>query len=232
MENNIMGREFNWDDTIENDSEFVLLPEGDYDFTVKRFERGRHPGSAKLPACNKAVLEIEVTDGKNKSTIRHNLFLHSNCEGMLCEFFTAIGQRRRGEPLRMRWNEVVGSRGRCKVIVDTFQNRNTGEEMKSNKIRKFYEPRAAVSPSTSEKAHMLGGAVSHEAAATGAKAASAAKLVGGGSGTAAGGGSGTAAGGGSGTAAGGGSGTAAGGGFGHSPAAGGFGGGFGWGNRT
>ena len=146
METNITGREFNWDDTIERDSEFVLLPEGDYDFTVKSFERGRHPGSAKLPPCNKAVLDIEVTDGMNKTTIKHNLFLHSNCEGMLCEFFTAIGQRRRGEPLRMNWAAVAGSRGRCKVIVDTFTSRNTGEELKSNKIRRFYEPQGAGAP--------------------------------------------------------------------------------------
>ena len=43
------GRAFDWNDTIEHDSEFVLLPAGDYDFTVKSFERGRHPGSEKLP---------------------------------------------------------------------------------------------------------------------------------------------------------------------------------------
>lgn len=150
METNNLGHEFNWDDTILHDSEFVLLPEGDYDFTVKSFERGRHAGSDKLPPCNKAVLEIEITDGRNKSTVRHNLFLHSACEGMLCEFFTAIGQRRRGEPLRMNWNAVVGSRGRCKVIVDTFKSRNTGEQMKSNKIRRFYEPRRSEGAPASE----------------------------------------------------------------------------------
>jgi hypothetical protein len=52
------GREYSWDDQIEKDSEFILLPEGDYDFEVMSFERGRHAGSDKLPPCNKAILAI------------------------------------------------------------------------------------------------------------------------------------------------------------------------------
>ena len=34
-----------WNDTIESDGqEFVLLEEGDYNFVVTNFERGRFPG--------------------------------------------------------------------------------------------------------------------------------------------------------------------------------------------
>lgn len=142
MENNLdMGREFNWDDIIQNDSdEFILLPEGDCDFEVTSFERGRHNGSEKLPPCNKAVLKIKVTNEAGQSTtITHNLMLHSKCEGMICAFFTAIGQRKHGEQLRMNWNSVVGSRGRCKVGIRTWKSKN-GEDMKSNEIKRFYAP--------------------------------------------------------------------------------------------
>ena len=55
-----MERELDWNDEIEKDSDFTLLPEGDYDFTVESFERGRHPGSDKLPACNKAILKLRI----------------------------------------------------------------------------------------------------------------------------------------------------------------------------
>ena len=49
MDNDI-GRELDWDEAIElNPSTFVLLPEGEYDFKVIKFERQRHTGSAKLP---------------------------------------------------------------------------------------------------------------------------------------------------------------------------------------
>lgn len=37
-----------WDDTIENEGEFVTLPEGTYDFEVLGFERKRFEGSTKM----------------------------------------------------------------------------------------------------------------------------------------------------------------------------------------
>lgn len=132
-------REFNWDDIIENDGgEYILLPEGDYDFKVLSFERERHQGSAKLPPCNKAVLNIEVTSPQGKTTIRHNLFLHSKCEGLLCAFFSSIGQRKRGEKLQMNWNSVTGATGKCKVKIHTW-TKDDGSQGQSNEISKFYE---------------------------------------------------------------------------------------------
>ena len=48
-----------WDDAIESDGqEFVILEEGDYNFTVTDFERGRFPGGTKIPPCNKAALTL------------------------------------------------------------------------------------------------------------------------------------------------------------------------------
>ena len=43
-----LGREFGWDDVIQNDGqEFEPIPEGDYDFVIDKFERSRSSGSAK-----------------------------------------------------------------------------------------------------------------------------------------------------------------------------------------
>jgi len=137
---NDIEREIGWDDQIEKDGpEFTILPEGDYDFEVTEFERARHAGSEKLPACNKAVVHIKIEGPEGISTIKHNLFLHSKTEGMLCAFFTAIGQRKKGEKVSMNWNAVVGSRGRAKVGIKKWKNDN-GVEMTFNEIKKFYEP--------------------------------------------------------------------------------------------
>lgn len=133
-------REFGWDDMIQNDSTFEVLPEGDYNFTVEKFERGRHNGTDKLPPCNKAILTIKVSNGQKSTTIEHNLFLHTKTEGMLCQFFTAIGQRKHGEALKMDWTKVPGARGRCKLSVREWTSNKTGEKMQSNQISKFYEP--------------------------------------------------------------------------------------------
>jgi len=132
-------RELGWDDQIENDGpEFVTLPEGDYDFEVTGFERARHNGSDKLPPCNKAIVSIKIEGPQGISTIQHNLFLHSKTEGLLCAFFTAIGQRKKGEKLKMNWNQVIGSKGRAKVGVKKWTYE--GKEYEGNEIKKFYEP--------------------------------------------------------------------------------------------
>jgi hypothetical protein len=143
-------RELGWDDQIEHDgADFVLLPEDDYDFEVLSFERGRHAGSEKLPACNKAILKIKLTGPAGTTTIDHNLFLHTKTEGILCTFFNAIGQRKHGEKMTMNWNKVVGSKGRCMVVIDTWIGSKDGREMKNNKIQKFYDyepPQQVQSP--------------------------------------------------------------------------------------
>lgn len=130
---NNFDREYDWNDTIQKDAEFTLLPEGLYSFTVESYERGRHtpnpqnPG--KLPACNKATVHIKIVANEGETELRHNLFLHSSTEGMLSAFFGAIGQKRKGEPLRMDWNAIVGRIGVCKVGVREY-NGNKYNEVK------------------------------------------------------------------------------------------------------
>jgi hypothetical protein len=133
-------RELGWDDQIENEgSGFVVLPGGDYDFEVVEFERARHAGSEKLPPCNKAIVHIRIEGEEGTTTIKHNFFLHSITEGMLCAFFTAIGQRKKGEPFKMNWPAVPGSKGRCKIGVRKWKG-DDGVEREANEIKKFYEP--------------------------------------------------------------------------------------------
>lgn len=132
-------RELGWDDEIEKDgSDFVLLPEGDYDFTVKKFERARFAGSDKMPACNQAKLELTIHSQEHgDQTVFHNLFLHTKTEGLLSNFFAGIGQKKKGEKLRMNWNAVTGARGRCKLIHNKYMAK--GEERVNNQVGKFYQ---------------------------------------------------------------------------------------------
>lgn len=133
-------RVFDWNDTIENDSSYILLPEGTYPFTVISFERGEHAGSDRIPPCKKAVLRIELDGGALGTTeISENLFLHSRQEWKLCQFFTAIGQRKRGEALRMNWNAVPGARGMAEVEINEY----TGTDKKkhrNNRVIQYLDP--------------------------------------------------------------------------------------------
>lgn len=126
--NNNVERELDWGDEIVNDgAQWVQLTPGDYQFTVINFERGRHtpnpkkPG--KLPACNKAILTLQIETAEGIAQLTHNLFLHTSTEGMLSAFFGAIGQKKHGEPLRMNWQTVIGAKGVCRVN----KRKGTGE---------------------------------------------------------------------------------------------------------
>lgn len=131
--------ELGWDDEITNDSgSFVLLDEGDYEFTVTAFERARFPGSAKIPPCNKAVLTLAVESPAGPASVKHDLILYSTLEWKLSEFFRAIGQKKPGEPLRPWWNEVVGARGRGRFKPRTYTKKD-GSQGTANDVEKFYD---------------------------------------------------------------------------------------------
>ena len=137
MGNEDNGRELDWNDTIEKDSsDFITLPEGDYDFMVESFDRARHNGSDNLPPCNKAILKIRIDDPAGTVIVTHNLFLHTKVEGLISAFFSSIGQKKKGEQLRMNWALVPGSRGRLKLGIRKYQK--DGEDRTINEIKKFY----------------------------------------------------------------------------------------------
>lgn len=108
-------RELGWDDEIVNDSQFIDIPDGEYDFVVEAVDRSRFPGSVKMPPCNQAKLSLILeVPGIGQASLTTNLMLHSKLEWKLSEFFASIGLKRKDEPLKMRWN-IHGAKGRCKI---------------------------------------------------------------------------------------------------------------------
>ena len=129
-----------WDSTIEDDGQggFILLPEGDYEFTVSGLERARHNGSAKVPACNKAILTLSIETDAGVAQIKTSLLLYKTLEWKLSSFFRSIGQKKHGERLVMDWNAVLGATGMCHVIQRTFTG-NDGTLKKANDVQYFID---------------------------------------------------------------------------------------------
>ncbi len=135
LDNNLM----DWNDEISQDGEeFILLPEGDYEFVVTNFERGRFPGGQKIPACNKATITFQIESKQGTTSIRTDLFLYRTVEWKIASFFRCIGQKKHGEKITMNWNKVVGSHGKCHVKQRSYTNKN-GEDKLINEIDKFYD---------------------------------------------------------------------------------------------
>lgn len=135
-ENSVM----DWNDTIEDDgqSQNILLPEGDYNFIVHNFERGRFPGGPKIPACNKASITLAVTTEEGDAYIKFDLLLHRSVEWKISSFFRSIGQKKSGEKLVMDWNKVIASKGRAHIKQKTYTNSN-GEVKTINDLDYFID---------------------------------------------------------------------------------------------
>ena len=133
-----LDRELGWDDVIEKDSNFVTLPEGDYDFVIDHFERARHPGSDQIPPCNKATLTLAVDTVEGTASVRYDLILWSSLEWKISEFFRAIGQKKHGEKFRPQWNAVVGTKGRGRFKPRMYTKKD-GSEGQFNDVVKFYD---------------------------------------------------------------------------------------------
>ena len=128
-----------WNDSIETDGqEYVLFPEGDYNFTVTNFERGRFPGGPKVPACNKASITVQVNTQEGVATVKFDLLLYRSLEWRISAFFRCIGQKKHGEKLTMDWNKVMGSKGKAHFKQRTYTN-NQGEEKATNDINRFID---------------------------------------------------------------------------------------------
>ena len=145
MDNNLNNQnmELGWDDFIEEDGqELILLAEGDYNFVVTNFERGRFPGGQKIPSCNKASITIQIETKEGLSVVKFDLLLYRSVEWRLTAFFRCIGQKQHGEKVKMDWSKVIGSKGRAHITQRKYTN-NYGEEKTVNDIGRFidYDPK-------------------------------------------------------------------------------------------
>ncbi len=128
-----------WNDSIENDGqEFVLLPEGEYNFEVTNFERGRFPGGPKIPPCNKASITLQVDTKDGVAIVKFDLLLYRTLEWRISSFFRSIGQKQHGERLTMDWNKVVGSRGRARFKQRSYIDAS-GDERFVNDVDRFID---------------------------------------------------------------------------------------------
>ena len=138
MDNNV-NQNLNWDDEISVDGEeYILLPEGDYNFLVTNFERGTFPGGPKIPACNKASITVQVFTENGAANVKFDLLLHRSVEWKLSAFFRCIGQKKQGEKLVMNWGTVLGSNGRAHFKPRQYTNQN-GEVKEINDLDRFID---------------------------------------------------------------------------------------------
>ena len=137
---NTMDKALSWDDEINVENEYELLPAGEYYFVVESLGKGHFGGSEKMSSCPQADLTIIVkkADGK-EAKVFDTLYLNTKAEWKLSQFFIAIGQKKKGEPFTMNWAKVPGSQGRLSLIISEYKDKN-GNLKKNNRVEKYLVP--------------------------------------------------------------------------------------------
>ena len=138
--------ELDWDGEVSNDGSFVLLPEGDYPYTITKFERARYGGSSKVPPCKMAQLTVAVHGAQGDASVSCRLFLLAKFQWKIAELFVSLGLASPDdEKVRMQWDRVQGGTGLCHVAQREFTKQSgphAGETGTANEITKFLPPPA------------------------------------------------------------------------------------------
>ena len=131
---------YDWEDEISDDGNgsFVTLEEGYYDFEVTKFERGHYTPSAnsKTPACNQANITIKISTADGDCSIVDKFPLASTMEWKASAFFRSIGLKKHGEPLKMRWNETPGCKGRAFIT----KTKGDKQDVFFNNVKNYIDP--------------------------------------------------------------------------------------------
>lgn len=126
-----------WDSVIDQDgAPFVLLDEGEYNFTVQEFKRAIFPGSQKIQQCPKAELTLNI---ENVTTVKTDLILAPQLVWKIAAFARSIGVKKHGEACTIPWDSIVGYSGRCKIKHRSYIDKN-GESKTTNEVDSFLDP--------------------------------------------------------------------------------------------
>lgn len=117
MSEDYRGKELGWDEEVCKGDEYVLLPAGDYDYTIESFERGRYEGSDKVPPCNRALLKVRVDAPEGSAIMSESLLLYDKMQWKLAEFFLSIGSEEVNGKVKMNWNLVPQASGRATIEI-------------------------------------------------------------------------------------------------------------------
>ena len=135
---------------VENESQFVDIPVGDYEGIIDHCEVGVCPwDNPDLNGKKMLTVFINLMVGGQETQIRDNIVLVRKMEWKLSQFFLGTGQKKHGEPLPnlgKAIREAAGLRVRISYVEDQKRKRQDGTPFKN--IGKYYEKKAATPSST------------------------------------------------------------------------------------
>ena len=135
----------------ESKTDFVILPKGEYSFTVAKVEfKNYQPKPGKTTGitkpCKQIVLGLVVDGGdKGNAWVDENLYFYPTCMFRVLSVFKSIGLISDGYKGSLPWDQLKGSEGRAKFEVEQYFSKKYNED-RERMIAKTFLKSAAVAP--------------------------------------------------------------------------------------
>lgn len=139
-----LGQDLGWEGYVIDDGpSFELLEAGYYPFRVKKLDKERFEGSAKMASCSRAKLTLEVNVGDHEATITDRIMLNAKTQWRVARFFECLGFTRDDEGrMQMHWNDVEDKEGWLKIKVREYTDKN-GNKQQTNDVDEYCRPQDA-----------------------------------------------------------------------------------------
>lgn len=135
-----MGKPLDWDDEEVSDSGgFTLLDEGVYPFEVVKVEKERFEGSAKIAACPRAAVHLNVMGPGGWTVVVDRLLLSTKTAWRIARFFEGLGYAKSADgKVPVKWNEAPGKQGWVRIKQREYEY--NGEKRKANDVEEYLPP--------------------------------------------------------------------------------------------
>lgn len=127
--------------SIEQESQFVDIPIGDYDGIIDHYEIGVCEwNNENFNGKKMLTVYVNLDVNGQEAQVRDNIVLVHSMEWKLSQLFLGTGQKKKGEPLPnlgRAIQELPGMRVRLSYVEDTKRKRQDGTPFKN--IGRYYE---------------------------------------------------------------------------------------------
>lgn len=142
-----VSEKLNWDHAFTADDEgeqsaFVIVPEGNYVVKVVKAEKGSFQGSAKMAACPKMTLTLQITTDEGNSVFKTTLFLSANQKWKILAAFVSLGLRNHGDNGALPWDKLLGAVGYARIGVRKYMSQDNVERETNELIKWLDMPKA------------------------------------------------------------------------------------------
>ncbi|MDD6696733.1 MAG: hypothetical protein PUE51_00010 [Veillonellaceae bacterium] len=116
-----------WDAEIawEDSPEYVTLQPGNYEFTVKNYDRGHYNGNPEKGkiSCNTVKVTVGVDTPQGEAIATNTFYFKQSAVGFIRDFFLCVGLLKKGEAFRPDFDKAIGCKGMAKFSTREYNGK-------------------------------------------------------------------------------------------------------------